>query len=136
MLHLKIITPRKVVIDRQVDSVSVPSVNGELTILSHHTNLFSLLKEGIIKIKKGGDENFLAVGGGYLRTDGELLNILVSRAYGQSEINERLTERAIDEAKKILSQSKNATEKAEATTLLRRSIIDSKLLKKRRSRPI
>jgi len=136
MLHLKIITPRKVVIDRQVDSVSVPSVNGELTILPHHTNLFSLLKEGIIKIKKGGDEDFLAVGGGYLRTDGELLNILVSRAYGQSEINQNLTDKAIEEAKKILSQSKNAADKAEATTLLRRSLIDSKLLKKRRARTI
>jgi F-type H+-transporting ATPase subunit epsilon len=132
MLHLKVITPKKIVLEEDVQSVTVPSEEGELTILPHHTDLFSLLNEGIVKIKKDNHEDYLAIGGGYAETDGKNINILVSRAYGQGEIDEQLTEKAINDAKKIMSESKDKTQIAEATSLLRRSIIDLKLLKKRR----
>lgn len=136
MIHLKIITPRKIVIDQDVDLVSVPSADGELTILEHHANLFSLLKEGIIKFKQKDKENFLSIGGGYLETDGEVLTILVSKAYHQDEINRELTEKAIEDAKKILSKSMDEKERMEATSLLRRSLIDMKLVKKKAPRSI
>ncbi len=132
MLHLKIITPKKIVLEKEVDSVSVPTEKGEITILPHHVNLFSLLVEGIVKIKKQNKEDYLAIGGGYLETDGEELNILVSKAYGQDEIDQELIKKAVEEAKKILSQSKDEKERLEAASLLRRSLIDMKLLKKRK----
>lgn len=135
-MHLKIITPRKIVIDEQVDSVSVPSAEGELTILPHHTNLFTLLVEGIIKVKKGNDEEFFSIGGGYLETDGLSVTILVSKAYGQDEIDKNLTEKALEEAKKILSEAKDEKQRSEAISLIRRAVIDSKLLKKRKSKPL
>ena len=136
MLHLKIITPRKVVLDQNVNSVSVPSSDGEITILSHHENLFSLLVEGIIKIKKGDVEEYLSIGGGYAETDGEIVSILVSKAYGQDEIDKKLTDKALEEAKKILSKSKDENQRSEALAMMRRAIIDSKLLKKRRHKPL
>ncbi|MDH7476599.1 MAG: ATP synthase F1 subunit epsilon [Microgenomates group bacterium] len=131
-LKLKIITPRKIIKEEEVDSISVPTSDGEITILPKHINLFTLLKEGIVKIKTGDKEDYLAIGGGYLQTDGYLVNLLVSRAYGQSEIDEKLTQKAIEEAKTLIKQSKDEKEKAEAISLLRRSMIDFKLLKRRK----
>ena len=131
MLHLKIITPRKIVIDKTVDSVSVPSYEGEITILSHHANLFSLLVEGIIKVKKSEEEEYFSIGGGYLETDGETITILVSKAYGQAEIDKTLTEKALEDAKKILTEVKDEKQRAEEMAMMRRAIVDSKLLKKR-----
>ena len=92
----------------------------------------SLLKEGIITIKKDGNEDYLAIGGGYVETNGKQLHILVSRAYGQNEIDEQLTKRAIESAEKILKDVKEKPERARASSLLRRSLIDMKLLRKRR----
>jgi len=132
-LHLKIITPKKVVLEKDIKSISLPSEEGEITILPRHTNLFSLLKEGIIKIKSETKEDFLAIGGGYLETDGEVVNILVTRAYGQDEIDEELTKKAIEDAKKIISQAKDNQQLVEAASLLRKSIIDIKLLKRKRT---
>ncbi len=133
-LHLKIITPKKIILEEEVLSVTVPTFAGEITVLPHHVNLFSLLVEGIVKIKKKSVEDYLAIGGGYLETDGKELNILVSRAYGQDEINQELITKGIEEAKKILASSKSQKERVEATSLLRRSLIDMKLLKKRKTR--
>jgi F-type H+-transporting ATPase subunit epsilon len=135
-LHLKVITPRKVVMDKKVISVTVPSVDGEITILPHHINLFSLLVEGIVKIKMEGDEDLLAIGGGYVETNGETITVLVSRAYGQAEAHKNLTDKALEKAKQILAVSKDDKERAEALSIIRRSVIDSKLMKHRKSRPV
>ncbi len=135
-LRLKVITPRKIVMDKQVSSVSAPTADGEITILPHHTHLFSLLIEGIVKIRKDNDEDALAIGGGYLETNGETVTVLVSRAYGQDEIDRDLTSKAVEQAKQILSKSTDEKERAEAMSILRRSVIDSKLMKRRKARPV
>lgn len=132
MLKLKIITPRKIVLEEEVLSVTVPTTSGEITVLPRHEKLFSIITEGIIKIKKKDQEDYLSIGGGYLETDGIELNILVSRAYGQNEIDEEMINKAEEEAKKILSQPVSEKEKNEALSMMRRAVIDSKLLKKRR----
>lgn len=136
LLNLKVITPRKVVMDKQVDSVTVPTADGEITILPHHVHLFSLLVAGIVKIKKADNEDALAIGGGYLETNGKTVTVLVSRAYGQDEIDRDLTEKAVEQAKHILSKSTDEKERAEAMTIIRRSVIDSKMMKRRKSRPV
>jgi len=133
-LHLKIITPKKIVLEEDVRSVTIPTSSGEITVLPKHEKLFSIITEGIIKIKKETDEDYLSIGGGYLETDGKEINILVSRAYGQSEIDEEIINQATEEAKKILSQPASEKERAEAIAMMRRAVIDSKLLKKRKHR--
>ena len=137
MLHLKIITPQKIALEEDVLAVTAPTTQGEITVLPRHANLFALLVEGIVKIGPSdseGEKKYLAIGGGYLETDGEEINILVSRAYGQGEIDAQKTQKAIDEAKKIISQAKDESQSKEAMSVLRRSFIDMKLLKRRKQK--
>ncbi len=131
-LHLKIITPRKVVVDDQVDRVTAPAADGEITVLPHHAHLLTLLQEGIVTLHKGTSADHLAIGGGYLETEGKEVTILVSRAYKQDEIDEQSTQQAIDEAKKVLSSSKDQKEILEANTIIRRSTVDLKLIRRRK----
>ena len=132
ILKLKIITPKKIALEEDVISVTAPSSEGEITILPKHMNLFALLDEGIVKIVKKTGEDFLAIGGGYLQTDGDEVNVLVSRAYGQTDIDIDLTNKAVEEAKKIISQTKDISQRTQANVLLRRSMLNIKLLKKRK----
>ena len=131
-IHLKVITPKKVVREQDVVSVTVPAADGEITILAHHVNLFSLLKEGIITVRHDNTEDYMAIGGGYIETDGKNLNILVSRAYGQDEIDENMTAKAIEDAQKLITEAKSDEERADATAVLRRSVIDMKLIKRKK----
>jgi len=135
-LSLKIITPKKVVFEKEVNSVTAPTSDGEITILPHHSNLFSLLKEGVIKIKDNQNEDYFSIGAGYIETDGREVIILVSRAYGQDEIDEQFINQAIEKAKKVLSQAKTEQDRQAALSMMRRAIIDSKLLKKRKQKSI
>jgi len=131
-LHLRIITPKKIVLEKEIFSITLPTKEGEITILPRHANLFSILEEGIMKIKYDNDEDYLAIGGGYLETDGKNVNVLVSRAYGQDEIDEKIIEEAKKQAEKLLEQAKTDEERQKAVALLRRSLIDTKLIKKRK----
>jgi len=136
ILKLKIITPKKLVKEEEAESISVPTASGEITILPHHANLFSLMVEGIVKVKKKEREEFLSVGGGYVQTDGEKVVILVSRAYGQDQIDENMINRAVEDAKKILKTSIDEKEKMEAMATLRRAVVDSKLLKRKKPKAV
>ncbi|PIY72268.1 ATP synthase F1 subunit epsilon [Candidatus Roizmanbacteria bacterium CG_4_10_14_0_8_um_filter_33_9] len=131
ILRLKIITPKKTVLETDINLITVPAADGEITILPHHINLFSLLKEGIVHYVSEKKEEYLAVGGGYVETDGENVHLLVSRAYGQDQIDKKQTEEAIIKAKNDMKSAKDKNTFQEISSLLRKSVIDQKLLKKR-----
>lgn len=131
-LKLQIITPKKIVLQDEVSSISVSSSTGEITILHNHAPLFSLLIEGVVKIKKENQESFYSIGGGYLETTGKEANILVSRAYHQDEIDEEAVKKAKENAEKLLKESKTKEERHEAIATLRRSLIDLKVLRFKR----
>ena len=132
--NLKVITPKRQIIDEMVESITLPSKSGEITILANHTSLFSLLVDGIVKIKNDGQEEFFAIGGGYVETDGKTVSVLVSRAHGQDELDEAAVHEAQDKAKKIISETTSTIERNEAMSALRRSIIDMKLVSKLKKR--
>jgi F-type H+-transporting ATPase subunit epsilon len=54
MLKLKVITPDKIITDEIVDSISLPTTSGVITILSKHIPLVSTIKSGEMIIRKGG----------------------------------------------------------------------------------
>jgi len=131
-MKLQIITPAKLVKETEIKSITLPTDAGQITILPKHQPLLTHLEVGIVSYVEKDESIDLAVGGGYAQTDGEIVKLLVTRAYGQDEIDEKLTTEALARAEKILKESANETERAEAKTVLRRSIIDSKLIKKKR----
>lgn len=54
MLQLKVLTPDKIITDEIVDSVSLPTTTGMITVLNKHVALVSTIKAGEMIIKKGG----------------------------------------------------------------------------------
>lgn len=133
-LQLKIITPKRVVFEQEIASITVPGSDGEMTLLPHHMSLFSLLKEGVVTIKARNEENYFSIGGGYVETDGKSVNLLVSRAYGQDEIDEAQITKAKEHAEKMIAEAPNDAARHEAMVTLRRSIIDLKVIGKYKKR--
>lgn len=135
-MQLQIITPQKITFEGEVTAITVPSTSGEITILKNHEALFTMLNAGVIKIKKPGNDEFLAIGGGYLETNKEKTILVVSRAYGQDEIDAGEIKRAQEEAERSLKSAVTESERQQALELFRRSAIDAKLLSKvHRKRP-
>ena len=54
MIRLEIVTPEKRVLDAEVDSVTIPTLSGEATILQNHAPLISALKPGTVTYASKG----------------------------------------------------------------------------------
>ena len=54
MLKLRVVTPDKVAVDEIIDSVSIPTTSGVITVLSKHIPLVSTIKSGEMVVRKGG----------------------------------------------------------------------------------
>lgn len=49
-MHLEIVTPEQVLLSSEVDSVSVPGLDGEFQLLNNHAAIVSTLAKGDIKL--------------------------------------------------------------------------------------
>lgn len=132
---LEIITPERAAFSRQVDSVVVPTSNGAIGVLAHHVPLFSSLTEGEVKITDGDKEFFLAIGGGFMQVTPSKVSILVSRAFHADELNEAEIKKAQEAAKTIVARRVQGAELAAAQSILRRSMLELKVLRRRRTHP-
>jgi F-type H+-transporting ATPase subunit epsilon len=62
--HLKVITPRVLLVEAEVDEVSIPSLEGAIGILPGHRPLMTALGKGKITYRQGKSEESFAVEGG------------------------------------------------------------------------
>jgi len=130
MLQLKIITPKRLVLDQEVDSISCETVDGEITILPRHTPLLTLLTTGVITVKTNKEEEYFSAGNGYVETDGQQVKILISRAMDQSELDEKTIIEVKNQAEELLQEQKSAEDRQKAFAMLRRATVDLKVIKK------
>ena len=95
-LKLDIVTPARRVVSETVDSVTVPTFNGEVGILPAHAPLISQLKSGILSYTTGGTTKRMVVSGGFLEVGAKNVSILADSAEFAEEINAETarTERA------------------------------------------
>ncbi|MGI9036098.1 MAG: F0F1 ATP synthase subunit epsilon [Pyrinomonadaceae bacterium] len=87
MLKLEIVTPEKKVFDETVDSVTIPTANGEIGILMNHAPLISALKSGVLAYTKGGAAEKMVVSGGFVEVGADTVSVLADTAETASEVN-------------------------------------------------
>ena len=107
-MKFQIITPERTVSSDEVEQVSLPTLDGEITILQHHIPLVTILKAGELKYKKNGEELSLAVSGGFVevRDDGSVV-VLADTAEHAAEIDLTRAEAAKERAAKLMSEARH-----------------------------
>lgn len=131
-IDLKIVTPDKVLYDASIEGVSLPTVEGEITILPDHIPLLAAMKPGELKIKIDGKETYFSVTRGVVEVDGKTITILTDAAERAEEIDEKRAEEAIKKAKELMSKERVDEEGyAEAVAQLERALSRIKIAKKR-----
>src|SRR3989344_3261406 len=63
---LDIVTPERLALTQEVELVSVPSTDGEITILPHHVPIFASLTEGEVRLHYENEDYYLSIGGGFI----------------------------------------------------------------------
>ena len=86
-----------------MDAVACPGIEGELGILPHHAPLLSTLGLGELRIRKGGQEEYFAIAGGFLQVRPDKVVVMAETADMASEIDLEAAEQARKEAERALA---------------------------------
>ncbi len=133
-LTLEIVTPEARVYSETVDTVVIPTVEGEVGILPGHIPLVAQVGAGELRATKGGVTQLLVVGGGFAQVSGSKVSILADSAIQEDKIDASAVENAMARAQEALKGSSHldAAEVERLEGMVRFSVAQLVVVKRRR----
>ncbi len=102
-LTLEIVTPEARVYSETVDTVVIPTVEGEVGILPGHIPLVAQVGAGELRVTRAGVTELLVVGGGFAQVSGEKVSILADSAIEAEKIDENAAADAMKRAEAAIN---------------------------------
>jgi F-type H+-transporting ATPase subunit epsilon len=111
-LKLKIVTPERLVLEEMVEQVSLPTTEGEITILPDHIPIVVGLSSGDVVASVGGESVPMAVSGGFLEVKKDengstLVAVLADFAETIIELTDQKVEQARAKAEELRKKMEN-----------------------------
>lgn len=101
-IRCEIVSQDRMVWEGDADIVVVPGETGEMGILPNHAPLLSTLKFGILRVRRGGEEEVFTVAGGVIEVQPALITVLADSAENVEEIDVARAEAARKRAEELL----------------------------------
>ncbi len=122
--QLDIIVPEKVYFSGEVDSISVETSKGQLTIMAHHMDLIGDILISHLCVKQNGHIHYYAVAGGTLnvyRKENKVV-MLVNAIEAKEEIDAKRATLAKERAETKLTEEISFRDQQKAEIKLKRAI--------------
>jgi F-type H+-transporting ATPase subunit epsilon len=117
-LSLKITTPERVVLEKDVEQISLPTKAGEITILPDHIPLISNIIPGIIEVKDDKKTSPMAISGGFLEFHDNQIIILADTAEKAEEIDLERAEEARERAEKMKQDKRKSLDEGQYASVV------------------
>lgn len=85
-LHLKVITPQKLLVDIEVKAVSLPGLEGYIGVLPGHRTLLTALGKGWITYRLDQREEKFPVEGGFAEVSAEKVLVFTTLSQDEEEV--------------------------------------------------
>lgn len=132
VLHLEVVTPERVLVSRDVDTVVAPGTEGEFGILPGHIPFLSGILPGELRYEADGKKEYMAVVDGFAEVSEDRVSVLVDAAEKAVEIDIERARNAMERARERLARERGAEDvdflRAEAA--LKRAMIRIKVAEK------
>lgn len=87
-LIFELVSPERLLLSEEVESVMVPGAEGYFTVLAHHAPLMSTLKPGLVEVKGlSGETQKFFVRGGFADVTPAGLTLLAEQAIPLAEVD-------------------------------------------------
>lgn len=103
-LHLRVVTPERLLLDAEVDEVTAPGTVGEFGVFPDHTTFLSSLQPGALSYVQAGKRTVLAVSDGFAEVVDNLMTVLCTDAAYANEIDADQARQVVREAEATLSE--------------------------------
>ncbi len=120
MIKVEIVTPKGLAFSKEVNSVNIPTAEGEIGVLEKHMYLMTLLKPGLVYFD-GKAEEGIAVTYGFVDVTPEKVIILAEEAYTVGEIDVGKEKEAFEKWARKLATAQTIEEIGEITKQIERA---------------
>jgi F-type H+-transporting ATPase subunit epsilon len=127
-MNLEIVTNNKVILEENVDFVSLESTQGSLGILPGHMPLLAELKFAPLSFEKNGIRDHVAVMGGIIKVQGDKITIVTDDAEKAVEIDVLKAKKDKENAEAYLTRKAEITDILKAEAELRKALVRLKVL--------
>ncbi|MBE2215430.1 MAG: ATP synthase F1 subunit epsilon [Opitutaceae bacterium] len=116
-LTLEIVTPEAKVFSAAIDTVVIPTVDGEIGVLPGHIPLLTQVSSGQLVVTREGKTEALIVGDGFAQVQGDVVSVLTEHALEEAKIDENAIETAMQRAQESLKTGGSDMDPAEIERL-------------------
>lgn len=138
-LHVEIVTAERVVYSEEgVDEVVAPGAEGEFAVLPQHAAFITTLAPGEMRIiRSGGNEEIMAITGGFFEVRNDRVVVLADAAERAEEIDIARAEAARRRAEELLLEKVELADLAQTQAALMRALARLRVAERRgrRGRP-
>ncbi len=131
-MQLHIITPEKEVFNDSVDEVVLPTTDGVIGVLPHHTPVVSQIAPGEILMKKNGNTLPFAVYGGFVTVQNNVVSLLADYAEQVDNMQLAKAEEAKERAEKLMQEKLTNEDYILASAELQKAIMQIRVIRKYR----
>jgi F-type H+-transporting ATPase subunit epsilon len=121
-IRLEIATPEAMAYSEDVEMVTLPGVEGQMGVLPQHVRLITQMVPGELIVRKGGHDDFMAVGEGLVEVTNDRVSIVTNMAVAFDKIDEAAAEEARQRAAARLREKISSEEVASVNASLARSL--------------
>jgi len=119
VIKLKIATQEKLVSEKEIEQITIPTESGVITVLPNHIPLISTLRSGILEvIYDGGKTSEMVVSGGFLELHDNELTILADMAERAEEIDLKKAEEARKKAIEAKQEERKHLDEEQFATVI------------------
>ena len=104
----ELVSPERLLISEQVESVVVPGSEGDFQVLANHAPVLSTLRPGLLDvILPGGKERRIYVRGGFAEAGPDALTVLAQTAIDSADLNKAALAQEIRNAEEDVADGKD-----------------------------
>jgi len=105
-LNLEVVTPEKVLVSQEVDTVVAPGTEGEFGVLPDHVLFLSGIVPGELRYTSGSEEVSMIVTTGFAEVSNNKVSVLVDAAEKTGDIDIERARQAMERARERLAKER------------------------------
>ncbi len=115
----ELVSPEKLLMSEDVQSVLVPGVEGEFTVFAHHAPVLSTMRAGLLDVKMAdGSDKRIFIRGGFAEVQPDSMTVLAQQAINLDELDRDWLAQEIQNTQEDVSDAKGEDAKTAAQNTL------------------
>ena len=103
--NFELVTPEQVLVSGEVQSVSIPGVEGNMTVLPDHAAVATAIRPGYLEVQETGKSERYFLSGGFVEISQKEVIILAETAVLGSELSSEIIAELIEKTEKSLENA-------------------------------